>query len=153
VRYAALGATSSADLTTSSFGTERGIGIFSGQLYVASPANAVSGIARVGTGLPITGAQPITKLDGTAASTSPVLVLPSPISIPAFPAMTRLYIADDAIGLMKFSLVGWHLDRRNGTIASTDAYRGLTATRAGQDGDPVCHAQGRQHRRRAAASS
>ena len=125
VRYAPIGATSSVNVA-SGLNTERGIAIFSGQLYVASPSAAVDGIAAIGSGLPTAAAQPLTKLNGTAAATSAYSFYLADLD-PGVPGDDTLYVADDGIGLMKFSLVGatW---MPSGTIASTDAYRGLTAT-------------------------
>jgi hypothetical protein len=133
VRYAPLGATSSVDLTTAaptSLNTERGIAIFGGQLYVASPSNVVNGIAAIGSALPTFGTQTLTKLNGTALATSPYSFFLADLDA-GVAGYDTLYIVDDAVGLMKFALVGgtW---TPSGTIGSgADTYRGLTATVSG----------------------
>jgi len=64
VRTALLGATTATIMTGSptNFVTGREVGIFNGQLYVSSASGAFFGVNTVGTGLPITGPQPVTPL-------------------------------------------------------------------------------------------
>jgi hypothetical protein len=126
VRYAKLGDLSSVNVA-SGLNTERGVAIFSGQLYTASPSAAVDGVAAIGTGMPTLAAQPLTKLTGTSAATSAYSFFLADLDS-SVPGNDTLYIADDGIGLMKFSLVAgaWI---SNGVVgAGSDAYRGLTAT-------------------------
>jgi len=63
VRYAALGATTSTQISTTLVNT-RVIGIFNGQLYVSSSSGTFRGISSVGSGLPNTSGQTITLLSG-----------------------------------------------------------------------------------------
>ena len=125
VRYAPIGATTSVNVATG-LNTERGIGIFSGQLYVASPSSVVDGVAAIGSGLPTT-AQPVNKLAGTSVATSAFTFYFADLDA-SVPGNDTLYVADDTLGLLKFSLVAgaWV---HNGTVGvGTDGYRGLTAT-------------------------
>jgi predicted extracellular nuclease len=134
VRYTTLGSTTSTDLSSTSasgsFSNVRALNIFGGQLYASSGSgtNTFKGVETVGTGLPTSGAQTITRLPGLTDTTNPSnysFYLADLSS--AVPGVDTLYVADDGAGaLTKFSLVGSNWVS-NGTIGtSTDSYRGLT---------------------------
>ena len=106
----------------------RNLTIANGRLY-ASRSGSISGISRVGSGLPTTVGQVLTPLafapEGLGKTNSFFFanLLGSPAGNP-----DTLYIADESVGLRKYSLTEglWDL---SGTIGSdADDYRGLTAT-------------------------
>lgn len=114
VRYAGtLGATTSTDLTSTatsgSFANVRQLNIFNGQLYASSGSgtNTFRGVETVGTGLPTSGAQQVTRLPRLTDTTNPSTYsfffadLSSNVA-----GLDTLYVADDSAGLIKFSLVG-----------------------------------------------
>ena len=70
IRYAALGATTSTQLSTAPTNT-RVVNIFNNQLYVASNKTPFFGISSVGTGVPTTSGQAVTLLNGFPATSSP----------------------------------------------------------------------------------
>jgi choice-of-anchor C domain-containing protein len=134
VRYAPLGTnTTSTQITPSlppSLTNLRQINSFGGQLYVSS--NSGPRLATVGTGLPTTSGQTLANLPGISStnSSSPNSFFLADLN-PAVAGNDTLYIADDVLGLQKFSLVSgtWV---SNGTIGTdADDYRGLTATVSG----------------------
>lgn len=139
VRYTTIGSTTSVDLTSTaasgSFNNVRQVNIFDNQLYASSGSgtDTFRGVETIGTGLPTTGPQAVTRLPGmtdTNAGNMYAFVLAD--LTPTVVGVDTLYIADEgAPALSKFSLVGgtWTL---NGTIgAGSDDYRGLTATIVG----------------------
>ncbi len=88
VRYAALGATSSTQLSTTDTNI-RVMNIFNSQLYVSSGQASYVGINSVGSGLPTSSGATITNLfamDGTS---------PSPYGFSISPDGNSIYIADD----------------------------------------------------------
>jgi len=86
VRYAALGATTSTQLSTTVTNT-RVINIFNNQLYVSSNKSSCFGVSSVGSGVPTTSGQTITLLNGFPTSTSS----PNGFSING----NTIYVADD----------------------------------------------------------
>jgi DNA/RNA endonuclease YhcR with UshA esterase domain len=136
VRHSAAAAdTTSVDLTTASLSNVRHLQIFGGQLYVSSGSgtNTFRGVNAVGAGLPVSGAQTVTRLPGLTDTTNPSTYGFHLADLDAGVAgFDTLYVADDGAGaLQKFSLVAgsWV---SNGTIGvDTDDYRGLTATVSG----------------------
>jgi len=135
VRYvSALGNITSTDLTSTAasgtFANVRQTNIFGGQLYASSGSgtNTFRGVETVGTGLPTSGAQTVTRLTGLTDTNCPSTYgfFFADLSM-SVAGVDTLYIADDDAGaLTKFSLVGgvW---TSNGTIGvSADDYRGLT---------------------------
>ena len=133
VRYATLGSSSSSDLTSSTFANVRAVQIHDGQLYASASVTDLRGVATVGTGLPTTGPQALAKLPGLTNTNSPGVYAFFFADLDGMPGPDTLYIADElAGGLTKFSRVAgtWVA---NGTVggASGDAYRGITATVAG----------------------
>lgn len=135
VHYATLGATTSADLTSSTFTNARGVAIFDGQLYASGSAAGLRGVGTIGTGLPTSGAQTVTRLPGltdtNSASSNAFFLADLDGSVAG---VDTLYVADDngtSGGIKKFSLVGgtWTANGVAGNAA--DAYRGITAEVSG----------------------
>jgi len=134
VRYTQDGSTATPHTSTqvsTDFTNLRQLNIFDGQLYVSSGSSTLR-LGAVGTGTPTTAGQTITNLPGIDSTT-----LPSPYGFyladltAAVSGVDTLYVADDSLGLRKFSLVSgtWTL---NGTIGvDADDYRGLTASVSG----------------------
>ncbi|HEY4148629.1 MAG TPA: hypothetical protein VGM41_06865, partial [Chitinophagaceae bacterium] len=130
VRYASSGATTSSAVSTT-VANLREINVFQDQLYISTSSGSAVRIGTVGTGVPNTTGQTTVTLPGFATSTG------SPYQFMLFDLDATvagpdvLYVADDGIGLSKYSLVGgnWVL---NGTVGlSSDSYRGLTGTISG----------------------
>jgi hypothetical protein len=139
VRYTTVGSTTSTDLTSTvasgTFANVRQVNIFGGQLYASSGSgtNTFRGVETIGTGLPTSAAQTVTRLPGLTDATSPSTYSYYLADLSTVVAgFDTLYVADDGAGaLQKFSLVSgsWV---SNGIIGVTaDAYRGLTATTSG----------------------
>jgi len=130
IRFATLGGSTSVQLSTT-VANLRQAAIFAGQIYVSDSSGSAVRLGPVGTGLPTTSGQTITNLPGFAASTgSPYGFFFADLD-PTTPGVDVLYVADDSIGLTKYSLVGgtWIA---NGTVGTgTDAYRGLTGVVSG----------------------
>jgi hypothetical protein len=128
IRYATNGSTTSTQINTT--GTNfRGLGIFNGQLYVSSSSGTIR-LATVGTGLPTGTGQAVTNIPGFPTSGSPYQFQFFDLDAGVTGADV-LYVADDAAGVQKYSLVSgsWVL---NGTVGtSSDQYRGLTGSASG----------------------
>jgi hypothetical protein len=127
VRYAVLGATTSTQLSTTVTNV-RQVGIFGGQLYVSDSSGSASRLGTVGTGLPTTSGNTIVSLPGYPATVvSPYGFFFADLTT-SVAGVDTLYVADDSVGITKYSLVSgtW---TSNGVVgAASDAYRGLTAT-------------------------
>ncbi len=124
VRYAPFGGITSTQLNNDAQGTSH-LGIFGGGLYL-STENSSPRISSVGTGLPTTGGQTLIGLPGIPESGSPDGFYLADLS-PSVLGLDTLYVADDTIGLQKFSLVNG-LWVSNGTIGvDDDDYYALTA--------------------------
>src|SRR5262249_55223400 len=127
---ATAGSTTSTQLSTTVTNI-RGVGIFAGQLYISDSSGSTVRLGAVGLGLPTTAGQTITNLPGFPASTgSPYGFFFADLS-EAVPGLDTLYVADDGIGISKYSLVSdsWTL---NGTVGiASDSYRGLTGAASG----------------------
>jgi hypothetical protein len=124
-RFATFGGTTSTQLSTTVTNL-RQIAIFGSQLYVSDSSGSAVRLGTVGTGLPTTAGQTITNIPGFAVSGSPYGFSFADLD-PSTPGLDTLYVADDAAGITKYSLVGgsW---TSNGTVGTaTDLYRGLTA--------------------------
>lgn len=130
VRYTTLGSASSLQLSTT-VANVRQVNIFASQLYVSDSSGSAVRLGAVGSGLPTTAGQTITNLPGLSASTgSPYAYFLTDLS-DSVPGVDTLYVADDSIGLSKYSLVSgtWVA---SGTVGSSaDAYRGLTGVVSG----------------------
>jgi len=139
VPFGTAGATATTAITTAAPTNNRSVGIYGGNLYVASASGANFGISQVGTGLPTTGTQTIAQLPGfpTASGPSPYAFYFADLST-TVAGVDVVYIADDRAapdgGIQKWSLVGstWTL---NGTIVSaattSPALRGLNGQTTG----------------------
>ena len=129
VRYTTVGATSSLQLATTPTNF-RGIDMFDGQLYVSAQTGTTR-FATVGSGHPTTAGQTVANVPGTPATT-----LGSPYGffmadLDGIAGVDTLYVCDDGIGLLKYSLVSgsWV---SSGTIgANADDYFGLTGSVSG----------------------
>jgi hypothetical protein len=123
VRYTTLGSTTSTQLSTT-VTNMRTLNIANNQLYTSTGSGSIR-VATVGTGLPTAAGETITNLPGFPTTGSPYqFVLLDMDAGVAGPDV--LYVADDAAGIQKYSLVGgnWTLNGTMGTGA--DTYRGLT---------------------------
>jgi hypothetical protein len=104
--------------------------IFGSQLFVTDSSGSAVRLGAVGTGLPTTAGQAIVNIPGFPLTGSPYGFFFADLD-PATPGLDVLYVADDSLGLTKYSLVGgtW---TANGTVGTaTDAYRGLTGVVSG----------------------
>jgi choice-of-anchor C domain-containing protein len=131
VRFAPFGATTTSTRLNDVLSNMRQPLIFDSQLYV-STAQTTGGIriGTVGIGLPTTAGQTITNLPGVPTTGSPYAFQLLDLT-PSVPGPDTLYLADEGIGLRKFSLVAgvWS---DNGSIGTdSDDYRGLTASVSG----------------------
>jgi len=90
VRYMTLGSTTSTQLNSSTT-NNRVVNIYNGQLYVSAMTGAFRGVNTVGSGVPTTGGQSLTLLNGFDPSTT------SPASPYDFWFLnpSTLYVADD----------------------------------------------------------
>ncbi|OJW82468.1 MAG: hypothetical protein BGO69_17630 [Bacteroidetes bacterium 46-16] len=95
------------------------------QLFISSGSGATR-VATVGTGLPTTTGQTITNIPGPVLS-SPYQYFFADLS-ETVPGVDVLYVADDAIGLVRFSLVGgsWVQDGVIG--AAADKFRSVAGS-------------------------
>jgi hypothetical protein len=128
VRYTTLGATTSTQLSTTVTNI-RQLEIFNGQLYSSDSTGTLPTSIRlgmVGSGLPTTTGQTITNLPGVPNSSG------SPYSFffahlnGAGSTLDTLYIADDGIGITKYSLESGTWVAKGTVGAASDTYRGLT---------------------------
>lgn len=125
VRYTTDGATTSTQLSTTPTNI-RQVEIFNGQLFASDSSGTAIRLGTVGTGEPTTAGQTITNLPGFATATgSPYSFFLTHLNGTGTDLDT-LYVADDGIGITKYSLANstWV---SNGTVgAAADTYRGLT---------------------------
>lgn len=130
VRYTTVGASTS-KLLTSTTDNIRFVSIFDNQLYASiattSPSTTATRIVKIGTGLPVSGGQPIINLPGipntTGSPTQYVLFDQNP----NIPGLDVLYIADEDSAVFKYSLDASNQWVSNGAIGTRfDYYRGLT---------------------------
>jgi hypothetical protein len=130
IRYTTKGSTTSTQLSTTVVNL-RQPQIFDGQLYVSDSSGTTVRLGTVGTGLPTTSGQTITNLPGFPANTgSPYAFYLADLTA-SVAGVDTLYVADDGIGIAKYSLVSgiW---TSNGTVGTAaDAFRGLTASVSG----------------------
>lgn len=138
IRYFTLGATTSTQISTTLSNT-RGVAIADGNLYVSAQSGAFR-VTQVGTGLPTTTGNNIVNLPGYSTSTG------SPYQFTFFdlnasvPGPDVLYVADDVLGLQKFSLVGGNWVA-NGIIGvDADDYRSITGVKNAGDNNIVLYA-------------
>jgi hypothetical protein len=114
VRYvAAVGDTTSVTLQAGAPTNTRVAGVYDGQLYTTSASTVYLGVCKVGDGLPTTGSQPVTLLQGfpttggTAASSAYDFF---------FADANTLYVADDnAVNSTIGGINKWTFDAATGT--------------------------------------
>ena len=123
--YATLGATTGTAVTTGLLSNMRVIDVYNNQLYASSNSGAFR-LATTGGAPASTTGQTLTNLSGWSTSSgSPYAYFLADLNN-AVAGLDTAYVSDDALGLLKYSLVGgtWTL---NGTIGVADLYRGLDA--------------------------
>jgi hypothetical protein len=123
VRYTTAGSTTSTQLSTTVTNI-RQVNVFGGQLYVSDSSGSTIRLGAVGSGTPTTSGQTVTNLPGFPASTgSPYGFFFTQLNS-ASSGVDTVYVADDGLGIQKYSLVSgnWTL---NGTITAASV-RGLT---------------------------
>ena len=125
IAYAALGATTSTQLN-STLTNVRVLEIFGGQLYFTTGSGSTYRLGTVGSGLPTTSGQTLTNLTGIPTSGSPYAYVMFD-EVDSVSGQDVLYVADDAKGILKYSLVSgsW---TQTGSITATGV-RGLTGVR------------------------
>jgi hypothetical protein len=129
VRYATLGSTTSSSVSTT-VANIRDIRIFNNQLYFSS-GSGTNRLAAVGTGIPNTTGETASVLSGVSTTGSHYGFFFADLSS-SVPGLDVLYIADDAVGIQKYSLVGSTWVTNGSPIGTAaDAYRGLTGTVSG----------------------
>jgi predicted extracellular nuclease len=130
--HTTLGATSATQLYTT-LNNSRNVQIADGQLYGTTASGTALRLFTIGTGLPTTGGQTLTQLNGVPSSViSPAAFFFADLT-PAVAGVDTVYLTDDSGGvnggIRKYSLVAgtWTL---NGTQINTNAsnIRGLTGT-------------------------
>jgi len=127
VRYATFGSTTSTQLSTTVTNV-RQVAIFGGQLYVSDGSGSTSRLGTVGTGLPTGSGNTIATLPGYPATVvSPYGFFFADLSA-GVAGVDTLYVADDSIGITKYSLVSGTWTSNGVAGAAADAYRGLTGT-------------------------
>lgn len=124
IRYAAAGPDAAAIQLTPTVSNLRQVAIFQNQLYTSAAGGFRVG--KVGSGLPTTSGQSISGLPGVAGTGSPSAFVLVDL-VPTLPGPDTLYLADEVLGLQKFSLVGGNWVNNGGIGNDNDDYRGLTA--------------------------
>ncbi len=133
IRYTTFGTVGTSTQLNSTLVNFRQVNIVNSQLYASDSSGSTNRLNTIGSGLPTTAGQTITNLPGFETNTG------SPYSFAFFDltntvaGLDTLYVADDAAGIQKWSLVGgtWTL---NGTIVpksptgANDFTRGLIGT-------------------------
>jgi len=128
VRYGTSSGTTSTQLSTT-VANIRDVKIINNQLFVSDSSGTAVRLGAVGTGVPTTSGQTISNLSGFPTSTgSPYSFFFADLSS-TVAGLDTLYVADDAAGIQKYSLVGtsWAL---TGT-ATASGVRGLTGIVSG----------------------
>jgi hypothetical protein len=133
VRYIMKGNTASVALFSSTANV-RDVEVINGQLYVSSGSGTAIRVAAVGSGLPTSGTQTATELNGVTTSTttpptSPYAYTLLHVSGPGTAADT-LYIADDATsgGILKYSLIGGTWTSEGAITGANIHFDGVTAS-------------------------
>ncbi|HMF39347.1 MAG TPA: DUF3616 domain-containing protein, partial [Polyangia bacterium] len=129
IRFATFGATTSTQLSTTVTNL-RQVNIFASQLYVTDSSGSAVRLGAVDSGLPTSSGQTITNLPGFETAGSPYGFFFVDLDA-GVAGVDTLYVADDSVGLEKFSLVSGSWVASGTAGAAADAYRGLTATVAG----------------------
>ncbi|HQX12415.1 MAG TPA: hypothetical protein PKY66_18515, partial [Thermoflexales bacterium] len=123
VRYATLGGSTSVSLTAS-LANIRQVFIAAGQLHFSSQSAGFR-VATVGTGLPTTSGQTAANLPGSSIGGSPYAIFMADLSS-SQPGIDTAFVADDAVGILKWSLVGSTWITNSVTGVDADDYRGVT---------------------------
>jgi hypothetical protein len=132
--YLPFGRNSSGTVVADDSTDNRVVNVFDGQLYSTSGSgtDTFKGVSAVGTGTPTSTGNSFTRLPGLTDATNP-----SDYSFfladlnPAVPGDDTMYVADDAAGVIKFSLVGGNWVVNNIIGSGSDGYRGLTGAVVG----------------------
>ncbi len=128
---AALGASASSGVVSATTANLRQLNIFGLplQLYAGTGSGSAFRIGPVGTGLPTTTGNVINNLPGFATSGSPYGYFFADLD--GIAGLDTLYVADDSVGLTKYSLVSGNWVS-TGTIGTgSDTYRGVTGIVSG----------------------
>jgi hypothetical protein len=130
VRFVALGNTGPTTQLSTTVTNLRQVSIFDGQLFVSDSSGSAVRLGAVGAGAPTTAGQTIVNLPGFPTSGSPYGFFFADLSS-SVAGLDTLYVADDGVGVTKYSLSGgtWAASGTIGTAA--DAYRGLTGVVGG----------------------
>ncbi|RXK80966.1 T9SS type A sorting domain-containing protein [Filimonas effusa] len=127
IRYTTAGSTSSTLIAST---TGRYISIADSGLYLSSTAGSIR-MARIGSGLPVTGSQPVTALPGFPVTGSPYQFFLADMDA-AVPGVDVLYVAEDGAKVIsKYSLVAGSWVANGSLGVTTDIYRGITGKVAG----------------------
>jgi hypothetical protein len=129
VRHATLGSSTSVQVSTDSKNI-RFVAIVAGQLYMSTQKGSTIRIGSVGTGTPTTAGQTITNLPGVPLTGLPDAFAPVDLD-DGTPGVDTLYVADDSLGLQKFSLVAGSWTATGTAGSGSDGYRGVTASVSG----------------------
>ena len=105
----------------------RQVSIFGSQLFVSDSSGSAVRLGAVGIGLPTTAGQTITNVSGFPLTGSPYGFYFADLDA-TVPGLDVLYVADDALGITKYSLVANSWVAKGTVGAAADAYRGLTAS-------------------------
>jgi len=127
VRFLSAGNTNATTTQLSTTVTNlRQVGIFGSQLFVSDSSGSAVRLGAVGVGLPTSAGQTISNVSGFPVTGSPYGFYFADLD-PTVPGLDVLYVADDSVGITKYSLVAnsWVATGTVGAVA--DAYRGLTA--------------------------
>ena len=127
VRFLSAGNTNATTTQLSTTVTNlRQVGIFGSQLFVSDSSGSAVRLGAVGVGLPTSAGQTISNLSGFPVTGSPYGFYFADLD-PTVPGLDVLYVADDAVGITKYSLVANSWVATGSVGAAADAYRGLTA--------------------------
>ena len=127
VSYTTIGSSTSTQLSTTVTNV-RNVEIFNGQLYASDSSGSATRLGTVGSGLPTTTGQTITSLPGFSASAgSPYAYFLADLST-TVAGMDTLYVADDAAGITKYSLIGGSWTAKGTVGTAADTFRGLTGS-------------------------
>jgi hypothetical protein len=128
VRFVTLGNTSATTTQLSTTVTNiRQVAIFGSQLFASDSSGSAVRLGTVGVGLPTTSGQTITNVPNFPLTGSPYAFYFADLDA-TVPGLDVLYVADDALGITKYSLVAGSWVAKGTVGAAADAYRGLTAT-------------------------
>ncbi len=121
IQYTTFGSTTGVQLNAANT-TDRVVEIYGGQLS----AGLANGIANVGTGLPMTAGQTLTIPAGLTP-VSPYGFFFADLDA-GVAGIDTAYVADDGVGIIKYSLVAGTWTSNGFVGANADDYRGLTGT-------------------------